>query len=219
MKHAVLNSFKIRRISMPTKAWFLWLLVLSLLSLQPALGAQDEEAAVEHLGVGKVSIETRQVGSDLVIDLSTDLKEVIALAVSTPRSVEDLVRVTATSDAAQTLAGRLASRSAKAAIHVSTPTLEGGYKVRIEHDLSAARQLDVVIYLSDGTVAPLHFKGSVTNVKLGVALNGTNCKSYSLSCGPPRACTVNQTCCGVGEPCFDCRNCTISCPPCSLVAP
>jgi len=147
-----------------TKIRFLWPLMLGLLALQPALADQSEEAAVEHLGAGKVSVETRQVGSDLVIGVSTDLKEVIALAVSAPGSAEDLVRVVAAGEGSQALADRLGARSAKAAIRVSTPTLEGGYKVRVEHDLSAARQLDVTVYLSDGTVAPLHFKGTVTNV-------------------------------------------------------
>lgn len=205
---------------MQTKTRVLWPLVLGLLSLQPALAAaQNEEAAVEHLGIGKISVETRQVGNDLVIGVSTDLKEVIALAVSVPGSAEDLVRVVAAGEGSQVLAERVASRGAKASIRVSTPNLEGGYQVRLEHDLSTARQLDVTVYLSDGTAAPLHFKGTVTNVTLGVTLTGTNCKDYSLSCGAPNACTVNKTCCGVGEPCFDCRNCTISCPPCALVAP
>lgn len=158
---------------MQTKTQVLWPLVLGLLALQPALAAQNEEAAVEHLGTGKVSVETRQVGNDLVIGVSTDLKEVIALAVSAPGTAEDLVRVVAAGEGSQALADRLA-RSAKASIRVSTPTLGGGYKVRLEHDLSTARQLDVTVFLSDGTAAPLHFKGTVTNVKLGVALNGTN---------------------------------------------
>ena len=170
---------------MQTKARFLWPLVVGVLSLQPTLAAQNEEAAAEHLGTGKISVETRQVGNDLVIGVSTDLKEVIALAVSAPDSPEDLVRVVAAGEGSQALADRLASRGAKASIRVSTLNLEGGYKVRLEHDLSTARQLDVTVYLSDGTAAPLHFKGAVTNVTLGVALNRATQEAFEAA-GPMR---------------------------------